>query len=735
MPDSPQRVVWPPRLVGVFFDGPRPFRGPAYLAIDSLTVLLGANGAGKTTTLSVLKQQLPGLDRTERPPDDGSETDCTFFVEVTEEQLEALASDTVANQSSSAPVPVRWRWGRGPWLKEAIYRERGSGDTAAEQWLKAVAREVPSEDYVTLEALRELRESRILAVRWATSGVGCDVAWCSPSGTVEASASTQTHREEVGVLGMPPQPIAPLGSTERTMLPTAVSVPRSVDEIRAELREALLDILDHLRWGERDRWAATRGLPRPEAGTRRGTKAWLEHPESEAASIATDAKALCHLASQLSTVLAPMFISETDAVVISIEPIHEWAQGGPGLKLELSRRPGIVYPLERAADGHKVWLQLALLETVAILRRYLDVLEALLDRAVEGGETAGSSGESPDWQRYVAATGLLRAFTHSADADEPRLEQFQALRNVGHRLYLIDEPEQHLHPRLQRAATRWLAEAGTAGASQCVVVTHSPHYLRIPGRVAFAYLQALTDSDGSPRSVIRVLTPESVAASDAVALEMGFDRGELLSAVALIVFVEGEADKEFLEGLYARRLHHAGIALVPIHGAVAAQKKGVVDSEMVLVWTAVQVAVLLDNLIEEDWAALEADPEYCRTQARKSSSTELQAMAAVLTRARDVGREIVPVGIPVPDIFDLLDEDVLTQRFPKYPGHQAARDAWAEASGKQKINWKAYYRDQFDIVVEPSLFGEIARAMAANGTSPPAAENLVTRLEELSTDG
>ena len=114
---------------------------------------------------------------------------------------------------------------------------------------------------------------------------------------------------------------------------------------------------------------------------------------------------------------------------------------------------------------------------------------------------------------------------------------------------------------------------------------------------------------------------------------------------------------------------------MPIHGAVVAERKGVVDSEIVLTWTAARLAVLLDNLVEQEWQRLVDDPDYRNEQSRKSAKTELKAMADILIRAKQVGRSITPVGIPVDDVFDLLDEELLKQRFERFPGHEKARAA------------------------------------------------------------
>jgi hypothetical protein len=211
---------------------------------------------------------------------------------------------------------------------------------------------------------------------------------------------------------------------------------------------------------------------------------------------------------------------------------------------------------------------------------------------------------------------------------------------------------------------------------------------------------------------------------------MGFDRGELINSVSAVIFVEGEADKRFLEAFRGKDLHHAGVLLIPIHGAVSAQRKGLVDSEIVLSLTAAKLAVLLDNLVADEWTALQADSDLCRKTARTSKKTELKAMAEILMRSQEVGRDIVPLGIPVDDMFDLLDEEILRERFA-FPGHEDARSAWREASARQNINWKTYYLETYGIEVGPVVFGEVGAEMAARRATTPTLESLVATLVAL----
>lgn len=366
MAGPPARVSWPPRLVGVEFSGARPFRGTTYLPVGSLTVLLGANGAGKSTTLRILSHALPALGSA--PPEadaDEARVTCSFFVQVNDAQLEVLANDAIAaiagtDVGDAGHVDAAWQAPAG----FAIV----PGADAADRWVSSI--EATVEDETLAEMVAKLRGSRIVKVVPESPRGPFHLAWC-----VEAVDGAE--RPLSGYV-----PLVALGSTTRSMVPTAVSVPRPLDELRAELRSAILDMLEHLRWGERDRWAEKHGVATMEPAARRDTRAWLADPDAASAEISKDATAVCALVSRLASTLTPGFVSDAHTVRVAIEPIYRWERDGPQLLVELEAPSKDVYPLSRAADGHKVWLQLGLLEAIAVLRRYADVLDFLLDRAL-----------------------------------------------------------------------------------------------------------------------------------------------------------------------------------------------------------------------------------------------------------------------------------------------------------------------------------------------------------------
>jgi hypothetical protein len=137
---------------------------------------------------------------------------------------------------------------------------------------------------------------------------------------------------------------------------------------------------------------------------------------------------------------------------------------------------------------------------------------------------------------------ILREFP--ADAPETTGPLFDAPRR---RLYLIDEPEQRLHPALQRRAAAWLTGRMEDWGAQCVIATH-----------ALAFMDVGEDSRvhevirAGPLAVIERVDMASFDAQTLLAREMGFDRGELFARWNAFLFVEGLGDLAVLEELFAR---------------------------------------------------------------------------------------------------------------------------------------------------------------------------------------
>ncbi len=149
-------------------------------------------------------------------------------------------------------------------------------------------------------------------------------------------------------------------------------------------------------------------------------------------------------------------------------------------------------------------------ETAARVQWYADVLDQGAMRAgaiaVPRGDDDEPIAESPEFEQLtelkraieVLLLGLgdedelPHAITILEDLIDPRFRGFArdgepisdwVLPPPRARLYLIDEPEQRLHPALQRRAASWLAELMDGWGAQCVLATHAAAFLDVPGDV------------------------------------------------------------------------------------------------------------------------------------------------------------------------------------------------------------------------------------------------------------
>jgi hypothetical protein len=353
------------------------------------------------------------------------------------------------------------------------------------------------------------------------------------------------------------------------------------------------------------------------------------------------------------------------------------------------------------------------------------------DDETENPEAPGEESDAPD------------TTTSLDDHDEPAtaewaiedLADLVVEHDTRSRVYVIDEPEQHLHPALERLAATWMTKFAARPATQVVVATHSPRFLRARGNVVWNFIEpnaghrADHDPGGLSPSRIATFRPHEKDALSDVARIMGFDRGELLLGASLILFVEGDSDMRVLNELFGPELHGAGVAMFPIHGVVDAEQKGLANAEILVRYTTANTALLVDNARRDDAQRLLDDPDFRREKMRSRArrDTELRAMARVVDAACRLKRRLVPLSIPVADIFDLLDETLIKNRFGGFPGHAEARAAAAFAAE----SWKDLYATKFgiDVLKDDWIFEQVAREMRRRQHIPDP--TLMTLLDDI----
>jgi AAA domain, putative AbiEii toxin, Type IV TA system len=239
------------------------------------------------------------------------------------------------------------------------------------------------------------------------------------------------------------------------------------------------------------------------------------------------------------------------------------------------------------------------------------------------------------------------------DAPSETYPEFDAPR---YRVYLLDEPEQHLHPGLERRAASWLSTAMSQWGAQCVIATHAITFIDIAGD-----RQVYELSRTGYAATIGPLDPGAVTPYTPIARAIGLDRGELLSRYRAFVFLE-HTTAALLQELFAERLDRSHIHLVPIE---LRQPNELPEITILAQLTAAPLTALFISTTPEDIARLRTANADERAEAARQPG-ELGAIAAILDLAVHQQRQIEILTLDAPDILAPLHDNatraVITDR-------------------------------------------------------------------------
>lgn len=724
-----------------------PLESGEYLSLGDLTVLLGPNGAGKSAALRDLVERLPFTAQPSSPtaPTTGDRQRDTLTLDVSESDLSELLSARLRGFASGQTLYLDFPEGfpvDGWTIDESFALPDDWEDLPPlDAWLATLRSGPlagsPGDRQLLFDALRA---SRTLVVQPSTLG-WARAYWAIPRGDSpelrEALRNCGLFETTFGDTVPPllatsggPWVAAPIGFVPGTLLPHAILVPDRGASVDATLRWALARLLYTAR---NPRYSGIEPLEPPTNGPARkvrDARLWLRQGDRPGlVEIHPLAHNLLAAAERAIASRLPSFVSKSVRVRLHLTPIADW-HGGPDLWLSFEPpqttgfEENVVIPhtlelgqdaLERRDDrhpsyqigslasGHQMWVELAAIDVARALH---DAVSAHLDSRAPSDSLLSDVPPTPH------AAGLAE------DAPVNRLHDIIESASRRRRLYVLDEPERHLHPSLARQAAAWLRDLSARPYAQVVIATHSPYFLRGGPDTRWAHLrpQSGTPEGGGEDpwrgSTLQPISPPAVTALSALAQELGFDHGELMTTSTLALFVEGEADRDVVRALLGPELHDAGVLVIPIHGAARAETKGLIDGEILMRYTSLPAALMLDATSAAEVDLLVAD-EAIRVAAARDRKVERRALARLLNQALETGHSLHPIPLPAPDIFDLLDERLLRRRFPGFPGHAAARAACRDK------NWKGFYAAEYgiDLVRTPAVFSEIAGEMRSAGVA------------------
>lgn len=405
--------------------------------------------------------------------------------------------------------------------------------------------------------------------------------------------------------------------------------------------------------------------------------------------------------------LAPPFITEQGEIVCRLMSPVVWDTAGRiGVHLRVGDDTEI--PVELLGSGTARWMAASvrlaiddLLDGEWLLRPGGDAGGRDVDASQEAGEgrdaesvlrwPAHGSGTTPGWSS-VHDDELRAAASAGTLADRLEVDPPDQLGAV----FLVDEPEAHLHPAAVAGIAKWLSQLASRSAA-VMVASHSRAFLELPSRDASL---VAVRREGS-RTTLTPVPDEGVGALDGFAKDVGLSRADLLQLHRTVLFVEGPHDEQVLTEMAGSDLRRARVLVVPIHGIDNAL--ALVDSEIVH-HLGLRVAVLADNLGKGH-----------RTGREREATDRLRR------EAKAAGRSIKVFGIAKPDIVEYLADEACREAAPDFPGWRRAVEEWN--AKRRPTDFKRFVTSSYGLDLRRFEVGRLAaRTVELRGVPPEIAK-------------
>jgi len=438
---------------------------------------------------------------------------------------------------------------------------------------------------------------------------------------------------------------------------------------RAQAEQHLAEAIDwFVRLTNRDR-------PSPESD------AWLEEEDDGSIRLHEHVEFLCRGLGLLAKEIAPGFV--TREYRIGARPISpaRWRSGEIASRVAVtltldaegvddSEAAATALRLDQVGSGIGVWAAYAVVEAVRQMR--LNFERTMKERQEQPTpeaivmELLGTDYPDPNSRDYKRIYHLAETFPLIPDS-------------WLHTVYLIDEPERHLHPVAQDDARRWIARLVEEGDCSVVVATHSLEFLDVPTRLA-QYVRVAPDADRT--TTLTPITDDIVGALQSEAETLGIQPTQLIHLTRLWLMVEGEHDAMILRHFYGAELRRHRVSLFVLRGAKNAL--AVAQLEHLASYGAPIAAVFDDPL------GAMANGEL----SERRSQTHEDRIIAGLRHLRDAANENAPLDLtihrlPYPDVFCVLPEDAIQAtlendyrgRSVRFPGWDAVLAKYHEQAG------------------------------------------------------
>ncbi len=725
------------RLIAIDFDSDRLFN--QVLNIRPLTVLFGANSCGKTTVLESVEQILTRrnhvrFDRAIGPSRDPLAGYVTFDLD---------QADVPGHSDAEFERRLKTSLTIGPDTPGAVdFSAVLAGATTADSE-ELLAEHLARDDAGSSKQDRELLARALLRSRVFYSTIGgtyleartCDLRVDARSAAERIARTPGTDDDllcemarslaRVGYCAVGLSDFDVRDQNTREMFPdvirldmSPVGLPAIVQKMLPKIHDRLWRFPDHttLLDGEPDNYLLNEGVNRgfsddlwlermDREGNARVAGRFTSHPTTVETwfRVRSSVRHAAAILTVHANTCLPRFISEVGSIEIEVVPIAAWHAAPERVRVIFKetvdeRVDGqTFYGVEVKRDLEVVGAGTARWIVAAVRQACLDLANGV--RVIDP-RFFNPEGNSFDAERF-----------DEARKTKPGDDVAVLIPRPVQAVYVIDEPEAHLHQRAVRSVAEWLVSL-SAGASAVIVATHHPVLLDLPSEHAASIL--VQRADGHTKLVD--IGDDIELLQQAVEVGLGIPNSELLLMTKLFLFVEGPHDVAVLESWFGNELRASGVKVIPLHGTHNAM--ALVDSEIISA-LGIRMATLTDNTVR---SRVVIEPR----------SSEEQAVSRLIREALLVGHEITPFGHLMYDIVQLFDDDVCKAHAPSFPGWTTVDVAW-NAVGRP-TPWKHWVTQTYGLQLHRDAVAEIANACRTAGTIPKALATTIKSIVALASE-
>ncbi len=282
-------------------------------------------------------------------------------------------------------------------------------------------------------------------------------------------------------------------------------------------------------------------------------------------------------------------------------------------------------------------------------------------------------------------------------------------------LFVVDEPELHLHPTAQHDIGVWLTERAAEG-HRVLVATHSPAILNRVGPDA----DILGVARNQSLSTLVPIGGDLLDSLSEFADDFGVEASVWLQLTRAVLVVEGEHDKKILEAFFGVELDRSLVRILAIRGTGNAL--ALIDSDFLgaagiplrVMFDAVRPGAVTGEIPPQDFS-----PE----------ETKLGKVLEHLGYQRLTGHDVAPVPYSDPDVICALPASAVRRAFPDadFPGWDTIIEEWSHDSSR---GFKKFAISMTDLNgVTPDGF--VNKVLAARDPSDEPAPTLTAAVASL----